>query len=116
MNPKISASHLKKRAIVYIRQSSPGQVTHNQESLFLTTPSEYRNQRQRRQYGLADHARRLGFQQVQIIDEDLGRPRSGQVERPGSSIWLRRSARERLAPCFALRLPVWPVTAATGII
>jgi len=70
MNPKISADHLKRRAIVYIRQSSPGQVIHNQES-------------QRRQYGLAEHARQLGFQQVEIIDEDLGRSGSGQVERPG---------------------------------
>ena len=70
MNPKISADHLKRRAIIYIRQSSPGQVIHNQES-------------QRRQYGLADHARQLGFQQVEIIDEDLGRSGSGQVERPG---------------------------------
>src|SRR5579863_128560 len=70
MNPKISADHLKRRAIVYIRQSSPGQVIHNQES-------------QRRQYGLADYARQLGFQQVEIIDEDLGRSGSGQVERPG---------------------------------
>jgi hypothetical protein len=32
MNPKISADHLKRRAIIYIRQSSPGQVIHNQES------------------------------------------------------------------------------------
>src|ERR1700694_1509159 len=56
MNPKISAEHLKRRAIVYIRQSSPGQVMHNQES-------------QRRQYGLADQARQLGFQQGEIIDE-----------------------------------------------
>src|SRR6202041_795580 len=70
MNPKISADHLKRRAIVYIRQSSPGQVIHNQES-------------QRRQYGLADHARQLGIQQVEIIDEDLGRSGSGQVDRPG---------------------------------
>ena len=70
MNPKISPDHLKRRAIVYIRQSSPGQVIHNQES-------------QRRQYGLADHARQLGFQQVEVIDEDLGRSGSGQVERPG---------------------------------
>jgi DNA invertase Pin-like site-specific DNA recombinase len=59
MNPKITSDHLKRRAIVYIRQSSPGQVIHNQES-------------QRRQYGLADHARQLGFQQVEVIDEDLG--------------------------------------------
>src|SRR6516162_3358135 len=70
MNPKISADHLKRRAIVYIRQSSPGQVIHNQES-------------QRRQYSLADHARQIGFRQVGIIDEDLGRSGSGQVERPG---------------------------------
>ena len=70
MNPKITADHLSRRAIVYIRQSSPGQVMHNQES-------------QRRQYGLADHARKLGFQAVEVIDEDLGRSGSGQVERPG---------------------------------
>jgi DNA invertase Pin-like site-specific DNA recombinase len=70
MNPKITLDHLKRRAIVYIRQSSPGQVIHNQES-------------QRRQYGLADHARQLGFRDVEVIDEDLGRSGSGQVERPG---------------------------------
>lgn len=70
MNPKITAEHVKRRAIVYIRQSSPGQVIHNQES-------------QRRQYGLADQARQFGFRQVEVIDEDLGRSGSGQVERPG---------------------------------
>jgi hypothetical protein len=70
MNPKLLPDHLKRRAIVYIRQSSPGQVIHNLES-------------QRRQYGLADHARQFGFQQVEVIDEDLGRSGSGQVERPG---------------------------------
>src|SRR4051794_33832371 len=70
MNPKVSPDHLKRRAIVYIRQSSPGQVVHNQES-------------QRRQYGLADYARQLGFQQIEVIDQDLGRSGSGQVERPG---------------------------------
>ncbi|MBC7925418.1 MAG: recombinase family protein [Bryobacteraceae bacterium] len=70
MIPKITTDHLSRRAIVYIRQSSPGQVIHNQES-------------QRRQYGLADHARSLGFHSVEVIDEDLGRSGSGQVERPG---------------------------------
>ena len=67
---KVTADHLKRRAIVYIRQSSPVQVANNLES-------------QRRQYGLAGQARQLGFQQVDIIDEDLGRSGSGQVERPG---------------------------------
>jgi DNA invertase Pin-like site-specific DNA recombinase len=70
MHPKLTIEVLKRRAVVYIRQSSPGQVVHNLES-------------QRRQYGLADHARQLGFHEVQVIDEDLGRSGSGKVERPG---------------------------------
>jgi DNA invertase Pin-like site-specific DNA recombinase len=69
-NARITADHLKRRAIVYVRQSSAIQVTNNLES-------------QRRQYGLADQARELGFQQVEVMDEDLGRSGSGQVERPG---------------------------------
>ncbi len=70
MNPKLTPEHLLKKAIVYIRQSSPSQLIHNQES-------------QRLQYGLVDRARALGFQNVIVIDEDLGRTGSGLVERPG---------------------------------
>ena len=70
MNPKLTNEHLRRRAIVYIRQSSAGQVQHNQES-------------QRRQYNLADRARELGFRDLTVIDEDLGRSGSGLVERPG---------------------------------
>jgi excisionase family DNA binding protein len=69
-NPKITAERLLRKAIVYIRQSSPNQVHHHQES-------------QRRQYALVDRARDLGFPQVIVIDEDLGRTGSGLVERPG---------------------------------
>ena len=70
MNSKLTAERLSRRAIVYVRQSSPGQVIHNQES-------------QRRQYGLVDRARELGFSEVAVIDDDLGRSGSGRVERPG---------------------------------
>lgn len=70
MNPKLTVDRLGRRAIVYIRQSSMGQVMHNHES-------------QRRQYGLVDRARELGFHDVVVIDEDLGRSGSGLVERPG---------------------------------
>ena len=70
MNPKLTSERLQRRAIVYIRQSSAGQVIHNQES-------------QRRQYGLVERARELGFQNVLVIDDDLGRSGSGMVERPG---------------------------------
>jgi len=70
MNAKLTPERLVRKAIVYVRQSSPNQVLHSQES-------------QRRQYGLVDRARELGFQQVIVIDEDLGRTGSGLVERPG---------------------------------
>ena len=69
MNTKITADHLARRACVYIRQSTPEQVKYNLES-------------KRRQYGLTDRARALGWQEVEVIDDDLGRsgegtPRSG---------------------------------------
>ena len=70
MNPKLTTERLTRRAIVYVRQSSPGQVLHNQESKL-------------RQYGLADRARELGFRDVTTIDDDLGRSGDGHVERPG---------------------------------
>lgn len=70
MNPKLTAERLERGAIVYIRQSTPGQVLHHQEG-------------RRRQYALEDHARHLGFRQVTVIDEDLGRSGSGLVERSG---------------------------------
>jgi DNA invertase Pin-like site-specific DNA recombinase len=70
MNPKLTAERLRRGAMVYVRQSTPGQVLHHRES-------------QRRQYALQDHARQLGFQQVAVIDEDLGCSGSGLVERSG---------------------------------
>jgi DNA invertase Pin-like site-specific DNA recombinase len=68
--PKLTPEHLRRKAIVYIRQSTPDQVLHNKES-------------QRRQYGLVSRARELGFENVELIDGDLGRSGSGLVERPG---------------------------------
>jgi DNA invertase Pin-like site-specific DNA recombinase len=70
MNPKITSQHLHRDAVVYVRQSTPGQVLEHTES-------------KRRQYALADTARQLGFASVSIIDDDLGRSGSGLVERPG---------------------------------
>jgi DNA invertase Pin-like site-specific DNA recombinase len=69
-HPKLTPERLARRAIVYIRQSKPMQVIHNQES-------------QRLQYRLVERARELGFAQVTAIDADLGRTASGLVERPG---------------------------------
>jgi DNA invertase Pin-like site-specific DNA recombinase/predicted DNA-binding transcriptional regulator AlpA len=69
---KITASHLSRQAIVYLRQSSAAQVEHNREST-------------ERQYALASKARALGWpeERVVVIDEDLGLSGSGAVARSG---------------------------------
>jgi len=66
---KITTEHLQRAAFVYVRQSTADQVLNNHES-------------RRRQYALADRARALGWSQVEVIDDDLGRSGSGTV-RPG---------------------------------
>jgi hypothetical protein len=103
MHPKLSIDLLKRRAVVYIRQSSPGQVVHNLES-------------QRRQYGLADHARQLGFHEVRVIDEDLGRSDPARWSDLDSTISWQRSAREKWEPCSASKHRVWPAMDGTGTI
>ena len=66
---RIVADHLAREAIVYVRQSTMDQVINNVES-------------RRRQYGLVERARQLGWADVSLIDDDLGRSGSG-VSRPG---------------------------------
>src|SRR6201987_4090781 len=66
---KITAEHLARDAYVYVRQSTPDQLLNNPES-------------RRRQYALASRARSLGWENVIVIDDDLGRSGSGQL-RPG---------------------------------
>ena len=66
---KITAEHLAREAYVYVRQSTADQLLNNPES-------------RRRQYALVARAHELGWEQVIVIDEDLGRSGGGQV-RPG---------------------------------
>src|ERR1700680_1242225 len=66
----LPAAVLKRKAVVYVRQSTQAQVQTNLES-------------QRRQYDLVDVARSRGFRDVEVIDDDLGRSASGMVVRPG---------------------------------
>jgi len=70
MNPKLTPERLSRKAIVYVRQSRPSQLIHNQESTRL-------------QLSLADRARALDFPRIVVVDEDLGRTGSGLVDRPG---------------------------------
>jgi DNA invertase Pin-like site-specific DNA recombinase len=65
----LPADILKRKAVVYVRQSSQSQVMNNLES-------------KRRQYDLVDVARQRGFIDVEVIDDDLGRSAGGTVARP----------------------------------
>jgi len=73
---KITPEHLTREAVVYIRQSSPHQVLNNLES-------------KRRQYGLVERGRQLGWSNVEVIDDDLGRSADGLI-RPGFERLLAR--------------------------
>ena len=66
----IPSQLLKRKAVVYVRQSTQSQVMTNLES-------------QRRQYDLVNIARQHGFIDIEVIDDDLGRSASGTVARPG---------------------------------
>jgi DNA invertase Pin-like site-specific DNA recombinase len=66
----LPAEVLRRKAVVYVRQSTQAQVQTNLES-------------QRRQYELVEVARRRGFREVEVIDDDLGRSASGTMARPG---------------------------------
>src|SRR5580704_5296708 len=70
MSEKIQPQHLSRKAMLYVRQSSAFQVLHNLESGKL-------------QYAMQTRLRDLGFDQIEVIDEDLGRSAAGTVARSG---------------------------------
>ena len=69
---KLSASHVRRSAFVYLRQSTQSQLERNTEST-------------KRQYALVERAVELGFgrDQVVVIDEDLGVSGAGLSDRSG---------------------------------
>ena len=68
----VKPTHLARKAVVYIRQSTPHQVVSNQESLRL-------------QYALRQRARELGWHEadINVIDADLGLSGASAAQRSG---------------------------------
>ena len=83
--------HLERLALVYVRQSTPGQVLSNRESTRL-------------QYGLRERAGELGWppERIETIDEDLGVSGSGATERTGFARMILEVARGRVGAVFGL--------------
>jgi DNA invertase Pin-like site-specific DNA recombinase len=71
-NSKVTAAHLRRLAVVYVRQSTTAQVEYNREST-------------ERQYRLTERAAQLGWkhEQIKVLDQDLGISGSGLTERAG---------------------------------
>jgi len=68
----VSPQHLQRKALIYVRQSTPHQVLSNQESLRL-------------QYALQQRALELGWrpEDIEIIDADLGLTATSASHRVG---------------------------------
>jgi len=69
---KVTTSHLRRTAVIYVRQSTLGQVDRNRESTM-------------RQYDLSARAQTLGWPRsgVRVIDEDLGQSGASTTGRSG---------------------------------
>jgi DNA invertase Pin-like site-specific DNA recombinase len=70
ISDKIRPHHLERKAILYVRQSSAHQVLHNRESSAL-------------QYAMRDRLSTLGWSEIEVIDDDLGRSAAGGIQRVG---------------------------------
>src|ERR1700691_6046645 len=67
---RVQPHHLERKALLYVRQSSAHQVLHNRESSAL-------------QYAMRERLAALGWSEIEIIDDDLGRSAAGGVMRAG---------------------------------
>jgi DNA invertase Pin-like site-specific DNA recombinase len=70
ISDKVRPHHLERKALLYVRQSSAHQVLHNRESSAL-------------QYAMRDRLTALGWSEIEVIDDDLGRSAAGGVQRIG---------------------------------
>src|SRR5213078_1885107 len=70
ISDKVQPHHLERKALLYVRQSSAHQVLHNRESSAL-------------QNAMRDRLLALGWSEIEVIDDDLGRSAAGGVQRAG---------------------------------
>jgi hypothetical protein len=100
---KIKPEHLDRQAIVYLRQSTDKQVRQNKES-------------QLRQYAVAERVRELGWQQVEIINSDLGSSAGlAAAQREGFERVLSLAALGEVGSLAAGRYHGYPERTKTGV-
>ncbi|WPB72629.1 recombinase family protein [Archangium violaceum] len=93
MNDKVRATHLERRAVVYLRQSTLRQVHEHRESTA-------------RQYALRQRALELGWppERIEIIDEDMGQSGTSADRRAGFQRMAEDVAHGRVGAIFSLEV------------
>src|SRR5215469_16910155 len=93
MNPKIQEQNRSKPAYIYLRQSTPGQVRHHQEST-------------ERQYALREMALALGWSEslIRTLDRDLGKTGTQMTEREDFKTLVADVSMGQVGAVFALEV------------
>jgi DNA invertase Pin-like site-specific DNA recombinase len=93
MNPKIAEHHRSRPAYIYLRQSTPGQVRHHQEST-------------ERQYALREKALELGWSQslIRTLDRDLGKTGTEMTAREDFKTLVADVSMGQVGAVFALEV------------
>src|SRR3989442_9762074 len=93
MNPKIQEHHRSKPAYIYLRQSTPGQVRHHQEST-------------ERQYALREKALELGWSEslIHTLDRDLGKTGTEMTGREDFKTLVAEVSMGHVGAVFALEV------------
>ena len=98
---KVRPHHLERKALLYVRQSSAHQVLHNRESGAL-------------QYAMRDRLVSLGWSEIEVIDDDLGRSAAGGVQRAGFERMVAEVCLGKSAPSVPARSRASPAIAGIG--
>jgi DNA invertase Pin-like site-specific DNA recombinase len=93
MNPKIQEHHQSKPAYIYLRQSTPSQVRHHQEST-------------ERQYALREKALELGWSEslIRTLDRDLGKTGTEMARREDFKTLVAEVSMGQVGAVFALEV------------
>ena len=99
----VKPTHLARKAVVYIRQSTPHQVVSNQESLRL-------------QYALRQRARELGWHEadIDVIDADLGMSGASAAQRGGFKELVGRGGSDLVDRRYSPRAQLFGLVPAVG--
>lgn len=99
----VKPDHLDRKAVVYVRQSTPHQVIINKESLKL-------------QYALSQRARELGWREVDIdvIDSDLGQSAAAAAHRKGFKDLVARVTLGEVGLILSMDVTAWRAIVRIG--